>query len=210
MCIWHQAIGRTDVLWGILGAKGLLIGVFSLVFAILLWLNMAVADRLAPAIVPDSDEQRTLIPLRTALKKRSKLVRTLLAIVLGILIGLPAAAQWEQWLMFRNNQSFGVADPLFNKDIGFYVFQLPFFEFLVAWAFGALVLISIVIDFSALHQWFYSPARNSRASDSSGKSASVGIARLLGLGTCSELLALAFRSHTFHTWCSERRNVYRC
>ena len=145
--LWHQAIGRTDVLWGILGAKGLLIGIFSLVFAILLWLNMAVADRLAPAIVPDSDEQRTLVPLRAALKKRSKLVRTLLAVVLGILIGLPAAAQWEQWLMFRNNQSFGVVDPLFNKDIGFYVFQLPFFEFLVAWAFGALVLISIVIAF---------------------------------------------------------------
>jgi uncharacterized membrane protein (UPF0182 family) len=145
--LWHQAIGRTDVLWGILGAKGLLIGAFSLVFAILLLVNMAVADRLAPENVPDSDEQRTLIPLRTALKKRRKLVRTLLAVVLGGLIGLPAAAQWEQWLLFRNNQKFGVVDPLFNKDIGFYVFQLPFFEFLVAWAFGALVLISIVIAF---------------------------------------------------------------
>jgi uncharacterized membrane protein (UPF0182 family) len=145
--LWHQAIGRTDVLWGILGAKGLLIGAFSLVFAILLLVNMAVADRLAPDNVPDSDEQRTLIPLRAALKKRRKLVRTLLAVVLGGLIGLPAAAQWEQWLLFRNNQKFGVVDPLFNKDIGFYVFQLPFFEFLVAWAFGALVLISIVIAF---------------------------------------------------------------
>lgn len=145
--LWHQAIGRTDVLWGILGAKGLLIGIFSLVFAILLWANMAVADRLAPDNVPDSDEQRTLIPLRAALKKRRKLVRTLLAVVLGGLIGLPAAAQWEQWLLFRNNQKFGVIDPLFNKDIGFYVFQLPFFEFLVAWAFGALVLISIVTAF---------------------------------------------------------------
>ena len=145
--LWHQAIGRTDVLWGILGAKGILIGVFSLVFAILLLVNMAVADRLAPAIVSDSDEQRTLIPLRAALKKRRKLVRTLLAVVLGVLIGLPAAAQWEQWLLFRNNQKFGVIDPLFKKDIGFYVFQLPFFEFLVAWAFGALVLISIVIAF---------------------------------------------------------------
>jgi len=145
--LWHQAIGRTDVLWGILGAKGLLIGVFSLVFAILLWVNMAVADRLAPDNVPDSDEQRTLIPLRAALKKRSKLVRTLLAVVLGVLIGLPAAAHWEQWLLFRHSQSFGIADPLFKKDIGFYVFQLPFLEFIVAWAFGALVLIAIVIAF---------------------------------------------------------------
>ena len=140
-------LSAKSLLWGILGAKGILIGVFSLVFAILLLVNMAVADRLAPAIVPDSDEQRTLIPLRAALKKRRKLVRTLLAVVLGGLIGLPAAAQWEQWLLFRNNQKFGVIDPLFNKDIGFYVFQLPFFEFLVAWAFGALVLISIVIAF---------------------------------------------------------------
>ena len=142
--LWHNALNRSDVLWGILGTKALLIGLFSVVFAALLWLNMSIADRLAPLQVPDSQEQRALAQLRIVLSKYRRLTRTGISIVLGLLVGLPAAAHWEQWLMFRNSQSFGITDPLFKEDIGFYVFQLPFVEFVVAWAFGALVLISLV------------------------------------------------------------------
>ena len=38
--------------------------------------------------------------------------------------------------------SFGIKDPQFHKDIGFYVFQLPFLSFLVDWLFVAIVIIA--------------------------------------------------------------------
>jgi len=122
--LWHQSLGRSDIYWGILGTKWMLIAAFGLVFAVLLWINMAIADRLAPISVPDSQEQRALAQLRTALRKRRKLTRTLVALVLGLVISLPAAAQWQNWMMFRNHKSFGVKDPLFKNDVGFYVFRL--------------------------------------------------------------------------------------
>jgi len=142
--LWHRGLSRTDVLWGILGTKGLLIAMFSTIFAVLLWISLLIADRLAPLQIPDSQEQRAIAQLRTVYKQHRFLVRTLVAVVLGILIGLPAAARWQEWLMFRNSQSFGIVDPLFKEDVGFYVFKLPFAEFAVAWAFGALVLIAVV------------------------------------------------------------------
>jgi uncharacterized membrane protein (UPF0182 family) len=51
--------------------------------------------------------------------------------------------------LFRNHQSFGSTDPLFGQDIGFFVFQLPFAEFVVNWLFGAFVLITLVT--AAIH-----------------------------------------------------------
>jgi uncharacterized membrane protein (UPF0182 family) len=124
--LWHRSLGRSDVYWGVLGTKWMLIGAFALVFAVLLWVNLAIADRMAPVSVPDSQEQRALAQLRILLRKRRRLTRTLIAVVLGLIISLPASAQWQNWMMFRNHKSFGVDDPLFKNDVGFYVFRLPF------------------------------------------------------------------------------------
>ncbi|MEY2627356.1 MAG: hypothetical protein RJB08_1115, partial [Actinomycetota bacterium] len=142
--LWHQSLGRSDVYWGIVRAKAFLIAAFALVFAIVLWLNLSIADRLAPLSIPDSQEQRALTQLRAVFRKRRILTRTIIAVVLGIIVALPASAQWQNWMMFRNHMSFGTKDPLFKYDVGFYVFRLPFAEFVVTWAFGALVLVAIV------------------------------------------------------------------
>ena len=44
----------------------------------------------------------------------------------GLLAALAGASQWENLLLYFNGVPFGADDPLFGKDIGFYVFQLPF------------------------------------------------------------------------------------
>ena len=39
-------------------------------------------------------------------------------------------AQWDTYLRFRYGGSFGVSDPLFGVDVGFYLFHLPFYSLL--------------------------------------------------------------------------------
>ena len=46
--LWHQSVGRTDVFWGILLTRLGLASAFTLIFALLLILNMWIADRLRP------------------------------------------------------------------------------------------------------------------------------------------------------------------
>lgn len=107
-------------------------------------INLWLADRLAPENVPVSAEQRALDGYRQLVAKRQWLVRIVVSVVLGLLVGLPAAAQWQDWQLFRHAQPFGIQDPLFSRDLKLYIFRLPFFEFLVSWSLAALVLITLV------------------------------------------------------------------
>jgi uncharacterized membrane protein (UPF0182 family) len=61
----------------------------------------------------------------------------------AILFGLIAAPQWEAVLAWRNAVPFGIADPVFGQDVGFYFFTLPLLEFVRGWLLGALVVIAI-------------------------------------------------------------------
>ncbi len=50
------------------------------------------------------------------------------ALVAGLVLGLAAAAHWMQWLSFLHQTPFGQADPLWGRDVSFYVFRLPVYE----------------------------------------------------------------------------------
>ena len=147
--LWYNSLGRGDVFWETIGVKAALGAVFVLVFVGLMTFNGWLADRLAPTVVAPSPEERALAGYRQLIGSRQWLVRLVVSVVLGFLVGLPAITQWQDWLLFRNHQSFGVTDPLFGQDIGFFVFRLPFAEFVVNWLFGAFVLITLVT--AAIH-----------------------------------------------------------
>ena len=142
--LWHNLVGRSDVFWGVLTTKIALGAVFVAIFTLVALLNLWLADRLAPSDVPVSLEQRALAGYRQLVATRQWLVRVVISFLLGLLVGLPASSQWQDWLLFRNAQSFGLKDPLFNRDVSFYVFKLPFIQFLISWSLAALILISLV------------------------------------------------------------------
>ena len=65
------------------------------------------------------------------------------AIAVGLILGFIAAEEWPTILLFLNSVPFNDTEPLFNNDIGFYVFDLPFWKFLRGWAMGTLVLAAL-------------------------------------------------------------------
>ncbi|HEY7220721.1 MAG TPA: UPF0182 family protein, partial [Candidatus Binatia bacterium] len=56
------------------------------------------------------------------------------ALVLGFFIGLAQTGNWDVFLKWLNAAPFGRSDPLFGKDLGFYVFSLPMYELFRDWA----------------------------------------------------------------------------
>lgn len=142
--LWFDSVGQSAVYWKILLTKIALGASFSILCAALLIASMWLADRLRPATVAISPEQRALDGYRQLGLKQQWLLRAIAGLVLGLMVGLPAATQWDSWLQFNNAQSFGTADPLFKTDISFYVFRLPFAGFVVNWLFGALILTILV------------------------------------------------------------------
>ena len=61
---------------------------------------------------------------------RLRPVVTLASAAGAVLVASIAAAQWEKWLIYWNAAPFGKADPVLGYDVGFYVFQLPFWRWL--------------------------------------------------------------------------------
>ncbi|TVR27223.1 MAG: UPF0182 family protein [Ilumatobacter sp.] len=141
--LWHDGLGRTDVFWGVLFAQLTLFAVFFLVFVGLAVLNLYLADRAAPTSFP-ANVHPYVERFHEVFGHRLRLVRYGTALLLGLVIALPAAARWQDWLLFRNSQSFGIADEQFGVDVGFYVFQLPFLSFAIEWTFAALVIVILL------------------------------------------------------------------
>lgn len=142
--LWFGSVGLTSVWTGVLGAKIGLAVAFSGLFFLAMWINLAIADRLAPSLASLSSEDELVQRYRSFVGRRPILVRTIVAVVLGLLAGTGASAEWQSWILFTNGGSFGVTDPQFHRDIGFFVFKLPFLSFVVGWAFVALVVVVIV------------------------------------------------------------------
>jgi len=68
-------------------------------------------------------------------------VLTLLALIMAGSL----AANWENVLLFLDGVPFGETDPIFNKNISFYIFTLPILDFARIWLLALLVLIVLVV-----------------------------------------------------------------
>ncbi|TDB69851.1 UPF0182 family protein [Micromonospora sp. KC721] len=138
--LWFQEVRYTQVFSGVLLTRLFLFLAVGFGLALFVGGNLWLAYRLRPMLRPHSLEQATLERYRMLVSPRIGTWISLTAAVLGLFAGLSAQGRWNQWLLFRNGGSFGVKDPEFGVDVGFYVFQLPFLRYLLGVAFTAVVL----------------------------------------------------------------------
>ncbi|HEX2048638.1 MAG TPA: UPF0182 family protein [Acidimicrobiales bacterium] len=142
--LWFDSLDFTSVWSGVILAKVGLFLAFTAGFFLLCGGNLLLAERLAPAFPPAGPEEATLADVRRLLDRRPGAVRLGVALFLALIFGTGAAGHWKEWILFRNHVPFGTSDPEFGRDIGFYVFQLPFLAFLTNVLFSALVVTLIV------------------------------------------------------------------
>jgi uncharacterized membrane protein (UPF0182 family) len=148
--LWFDSIGFEDVWlrnWGLavaLGAAGVLVSF------LVLWGALKLVDRFSPRWAPfDLTEEEELVErFREWVEPRARQVRLVVTAGLALIMGLTVASWRDQVFLFLNSQSFGDADPIFDVDIGFYVFRLPLWEMSLDWVFNLLVLTAVVVAVS--------------------------------------------------------------
>ncbi|MGE0388284.1 MAG: UPF0182 family protein [Gammaproteobacteria bacterium] len=137
--LWFGEVGYRDVFLRTLSARVWLGGAAFLLGFAFLYFNMRVAlqgMRPYEFTVMTQQGERTIRvdPAR---------FRPLLYVVAGIaavLLGLYASARWDLWLMASHAAPFGAADPVLERDVGFYVFRLPFLKFIHGILFTTVLL----------------------------------------------------------------------
>ena len=108
----------------------------AIIFCILFLGNLVLATRLA------SKTEVHFWPWSVAsqIQKKLRLGVILGTALLSLIFGMAAQGNWQVVLEFFNGQPFGITDPVFSREIGFYVFSLPFLQFLRGWFTSALII----------------------------------------------------------------------
>jgi uncharacterized protein len=143
--LWFREIDKADLFWGALRAKaviGLLAGLgTALIVGVNLWLVERLAPRYGLTVVGRPQVERARAMLAPYLRP----LRIGIAAFLGLVVGLQSSGLWQTFLLWRNRVPFGDRDALFRRDVGFYVFELPFQRAVFGWLFTTLVLTTLLV-----------------------------------------------------------------
>lgn len=141
--LWFLDLGYGGIFSTILLTKIKIGLLFGFLFFAIIYSNLWYARRIAPPPSRMSMEQQLLERLGRLARRGIGLVIFFGSIIVSAMVGLEAATHWQEWLKYFNSTPFGTVDPVFHKDIGFYVFKLPFLSYFYHWLFFALLVAAI-------------------------------------------------------------------
>jgi uncharacterized protein len=101
-----------------------------LVFFGFLYLNLLFASRYRSSSVRVLDDGVFYTQQKEMIKPYIRPIILWGSVFIALMSGLRGKEVWEDFLLFLNATDFQSIDPLFNKDLGFYIFQLPFIEYI--------------------------------------------------------------------------------
>ncbi len=142
--LWFSSVDYGSVFSKLIGTRVLLFVVFGLLMGVFVAVNLFLAYRFRPLFRPSSLEQASLERYREVIEPLRRWLLIGVSVVLALFAGASGAGKWREFLLWRNSKDFGTTDPYFKKDIGFYVFDLPWLHFLVGFGMAATVLSLIV------------------------------------------------------------------
>jgi uncharacterized membrane protein (UPF0182 family) len=141
--LWYSDLGVSTVFTTVLGAKSSLVAIFTALAFLLVYANLQIAARLAPKGPRLGPDDEVVERFREAAGVHIAKLRVAVAVLLALLLGSGVKGRWQDYLLWRNRVSFHTADPQFHKDVGFYIFDLPFRSFVVSWFIAALIATAI-------------------------------------------------------------------
>ena len=176
--LWFDSVAKTEVFTVTLTTRLALFGSFGLTMAVVLAGTLWIAYRFRPAVPPLTQEQAGLERYRMALDPFRVLITLAIAVLIGLLAGLSASAEWGTFLQWRNATEFGITDPQFGLDIGFYTFTYPFLRFILGFAFSVVIL---AIGLAVAAHYLYGGLRLQPQGDRMSTAAQVHLSGLIAL-----------------------------
>jgi uncharacterized protein len=141
---WFDSLGYREIFTGIFFTQLGLGAAFGLAIALIIAVNLLIARRLKPVIIPASEREAMIERYRQMADPYVPWIVAGVAALFALSAGGAAAAQWDRYLLWRNGVDFGIRDPQFNREVSYYVFELPWLSFVQGWLFTALLLTLLV------------------------------------------------------------------
>jgi uncharacterized membrane protein (UPF0182 family) len=125
--LWFGEVGYQHIFMTVLRAQGTLFTAAFVIAVVWLWLNVRAALSSVGDLRPVFTTREGIeVALPSGRQLRG--LATGAAALLAVIIGLYVAGRWEVWLSWRYGVPFGTSDPILGRDVGFYVYSLPFLQ----------------------------------------------------------------------------------
>jgi uncharacterized membrane protein (UPF0182 family) len=188
--LWFDQLGFLSVLTTQWTATVVMFLVGFVAMAVPVWASIEIAFRSRPVYAKLNSQldryQQVIEPLR-------RLAMIGIPAVLGIFSGVSAATRWPVVLQYFNRTPFGETDPQFGLDMSFYIFELPFFRGVVAYA-SAIVLIAGIGALATAY--LYGAIRVTGREVRISKSARIQIASILALYVALQAVSIWLDQYT--------------
>src|SRR6476646_7762257 len=176
--LWFGELGYRSVFTTTLVTRVVVFLVAGVVMGAIVFAALALAYRTRPVFVPTVGPNDPVARYRTAVMTRLRLVGIGVPALIGLITGFVAQTSWDRVQLFIHGGSFGVADPQFGKDLGFYAFDLPFYRLVLGYLFWATFLAFIT---NLLGHYLFGGIRLSGRSGALSRSARIQLITLVGI-----------------------------
>jgi uncharacterized membrane protein (UPF0182 family) len=201
--LWFKEVGFQQVFWKVLSSRAILVGSFGLVFFVLCLVNLLVVGRAAPAYrIPSGETDDPFERFREAFIPFPRWIPIAISGFLGLLFSLRLAPLWDRFVLAMNAVSFDAVDPIFGKDIGFFMFRLPMYQLIYGWLFSALVVVILLVTAA---YYLTGAIRPQAAIDRVSPQVKVHLSVLIGMAAL--LRAWGYRINQYELVYSERGSV---
>ena len=147
--LWFGEVGYRSVFWKVFTSQLQLGLVTGILFFIIVYSNLLLARRFAPPIPSRYRENELRIRMGRVARRGLGLLLFVGTLAASILVALAARSYWLSYEMFLHPSQFADVDPVFHRNIGFYVFQLGFLQYVYGLLFFTIVVAAIAT--AAIH-----------------------------------------------------------
>lgn len=144
---WFGSIDYRSVFTTAIIARIVLFISFGLVAAAVVWAAGFFAWRGRPDSLDMGDLNSPVYQYRQSIEKSMGVLFKVIPAIVGIIAGFIGQSHWRDVMLFLNGQDFGVQDPQFHHDLGFYAFSLPVLQMVVSTLSILLVLAFLIALF---------------------------------------------------------------
>ncbi len=141
--LWFGEIGFRSVFSTVLVTRLVVFLVAGVFIGAVAFGGMALAYRSRPVFVPASGPNDPVARYRATVLSRLRLFAIGVPAFIGLLAGFVAQTYWVRVQLFLHGGSFGITDPEFGKDLGFYAFDLPFYRLVLGYLFVGVFLMLV-------------------------------------------------------------------
>ncbi|EPI49194.1 UPF0182 family protein [Gardnerella vaginalis] len=149
-CMWYAQLGFESVIWIQLAAKIGVWALYALLMAAFGYFSAYIAIKKRPGSedgVYVKEKGNILDTKKGISSKLAMHVAGVVSLIVGAVFGMQFYSHWVQILLMFNYQSFGIKDPQFGFDNGFYVFTLPGLRLFTR---AFIVLLGVSLLFSVI------------------------------------------------------------